>query len=184
MQRSKPDQDHTGEHLETYLQPVSFQPIGRVRSPYTERFGTPRQPVVTSQVKEDQALEGRIELLPGKGFEKALEGLGEFDRIWILYHLHLNDGFSLQVRPPRGPEKKTGLFATRAPHRPVPIGLSCLQLIRIEGATLHVKGLDILDGSPVLDIKPYVSDIDSFPEARAGWLSDLDPREPDRFVPR
>jgi tRNA-Thr(GGU) m(6)t(6)A37 methyltransferase TsaA len=184
MKRSKPEQDHTSGHLEEYFQPVTFQPIGRVRSPYTERFGTPRQPVVTDQVKSDGAMEGRIELLPGKEFEKALDGLEGFDRIWVLYHLHLNDGFSPQVRPPRGPGKKIGIFATRAPHRPAPVGLSCLRLLRIEGRTLHVRGLDILDGSPVLDIKPYVPDIDSFPGARAGWLSDLDPREPDRFVPR
>ena len=184
MQRSKPEQDHTGEHLESYLQPVTFQPIGRVRSPYRERFGTPRQPVVKEQVKEDRFLEGRIELLPGKNFERALEGLGDFDRIWVLYVLHLNDGFSLQVRSPRGPEKKVGLFASRAPHRPSPIGLSCLELTRIEGCTLHVRGLDILDGSPVLDIKPYVSYVDSFPEAGTGWLSDLPPEEPDHFLPK
>lgn len=184
MQRSRPEQDHTSDHLDSYQQAVRFQPIGRVRSPYRERFGTPRQPVIQKQVKEDRSLEGRIELLGEKEFPKALEGLEGFSRIWVLYVLHLNDGFSLQVQPPRGPKKKVGLFATRAPHRPVPIGLSCLELVRIEKNILHVRGLDILDGSPVLDIKPYIPYIDAFPGADTGWLSDLPPQEPDHFVPK
>ncbi len=184
MQRSRPEQDHTSGHLDSYRKSVTFDPIGRVRSPYKERFGTPRQPVIEAQVKGDGALEGSIELIPGKNFESALEGLEGFDRIWVLYVLHLNDGFSPQVRPPRGPEKKVGLFATRAPHRPSPIGLSCLDLLRIEKSTLYVRGLDILDGSPVLDIKPYIPYIDSFPDAQVGWLTGLPPEEPDNFTPK
>ena len=181
MKRTKPEQDHTSARVEAYRDPVSFQPIGRVRSPYRERFGTPRQPVVTDQVNEDQALPGRIELLPEKGLEAGLAGLEGFSRIWVVYLLHLNDGFRMQVRPTRGPREPVGIFATRAPHRPNPIGLSCLSLVRIEGLTLHVSGLDILDGSPVLDIKPYVPYADSFPDSAAGWLEGLEPAGPDLF---
>ena len=181
MKRTKPEQDHTSSRLEAYREEVRFQPIGRVRSPYRERFGTPRQPVVTNQVNEDRALSGRIELLPGKVLEAGLAGLEGFSRIWVVYVLHLNDGCRMETRPTRGSRNPVGVFATRAPHRPNPIGLSCLSLVRIEGLMLHVDGLDILDGSPVLDIKPYVPYADSFPDAAVGWLTGLDPAGPDQF---
>ena len=108
-------------------------------------------------------------------------GIEGFSRIWILYVMHLNDGYTMSIRPTRGPRETVGLFATRAPHRPNPIGLSCLSLVRIEGLVLHVHGLDILDGSPVLDIKPYVPYADAFPDARAGWLAGLEAAGPDLF---
>ena len=138
MERSKPEQDHTTEHLEAYLNPVTFQPIGRVRSPYRERFGTPRQPVITYQVKYDEALAGTIELIEGKDFEIGLRELEGFSHIWVLYLLHLNDHYNLKIKPPRNTKKTVGVFASRAPHRPNPIGLSCLSLTKIEGRVLHV----------------------------------------------
>jgi tRNA-Thr(GGU) m(6)t(6)A37 methyltransferase TsaA len=181
MQRRKPEQDHTSEHADAYLQPLSFTPIGVVRSPYTERFGTPRQPTITAQVKGDALLPGRIELLPD--FEAGLAGLAEFDRIWCVFVFHLNRGHGMQVRSPRDRSDTRGLFATRSPHRPNQLGLSCLRLTAIEGRVLHVLGLDILDHTPVLDIKPYVPYADAFPEARAGWLDERVAHEPDHYEP-
>lgn len=182
MRRSIPEQDHTSSHEGDFRRPFCFTPIGVVHSPYTERFGTPRQPTVTTQVKEDRALPGRIELLPD--YADGLRGLENFERIWCLFVFHLNHGFGLTVRSPRDPGRPLGLFATRAPHRPSPLGLSCLRVTAIEGREIHVLGLDILDQTPVLDLKPYVPYADAFPDARAGWLSGLVPDEPDQFRPR
>jgi tRNA (adenine37-N6)-methyltransferase len=178
MKRKKPPQDHTSQAATPELR---LEVIGHVRSPYKERFGTPRQPPVTEQTLEDRALEASIELLPGRNFEQALKDLAGFEYIWVLAWLHLNEGWNPQVVPPRGPEVKRGLFATRAPHRPNPIGLSALRLIGIEGRVLKVRGIDLLDGTPVLDIKPYIPYSDAFPDAKAGWLEGLPPDGPDRF---
>lgn len=180
MRRSIPEQDHTSgrDPAATF----TFSPIGVVRSPYTERFGTPRQPTITTQVKEDRALPGRIELLPE--FAPGLADLAEFERIWCLFVFHLNHGYGLKVRSPRDPGRAVGLFSTRAPHRPCSIGLSCLRVTAVTEREVHVLGLDILDGTPVLDIKPYVPYADAFPEARAGWLEGRVPDEPDAFRPR
>lgn len=182
VRRSIPEQDHTSDRAPAPAQAFTFTPIGVVRSPYTERFGTPRQPTITAQVKEDRALPGTIELAPE--FAPGLEGLAEFERIWCLFVFHLNSGYGLKVRSPRTPDRPIGLFATRAPHRPCSVGLSCLKVTGVEATRIHVLGLDILDGTPVLDIKPYVPYADAFPDARAGWLEGRVPDEPDRFRPR
>ena len=117
----------------------------------------------------------------GCNFEQALKDLDEFEYIWVLAWLHLNEGWNVQVIPPRGSKIKRGLFATRAPHRPNPIGLSALKLIGINGRKLKVRGIDLLDGTPVLDIKPYIPYTDSFPNAKAGWLEGLKQKEGDRL---
>lgn len=181
MQRRKPEQDHTSRHADAHLRSFAMQPIGVVRSPYTERFGTPRQPGVAEQVKGDALLPGRIELLAG--LEEGLAGLERFDRIWCLFVFHLNRGHGLTVRSPRDQSGDHGLFATRSPHRPCPIGLSCLRLTGIEGRVLHVLGIDILDHTPVLDIKPYLPYADAFPDARVGWLEGRVPAEADHYEP-
>lgn len=183
MQRSKPEQDHTSEHADAHRQQFCFTPIGVLRSPYTERFGTPRQPPITSQVKGEAMLPARIELLPDRGLEAGLAGLADFDRIWCLFVFHLNRGFGMTVRSPRDRSGTRGLFSTRSPHRPNPLGLSCLRITGIEGRVIHVLGVDILDYTPVLDIKPYVPYADAFPEARAGWLEQRVPDEPDHYEP-
>jgi tRNA (adenine37-N6)-methyltransferase len=181
MQRRKPEQDHTSRHADAYRQQFCCTPIGVVRSPYTERFGTPRQPSITEQVKGDAMLPARIELLPG--LEDMLPGLADFDRIWVVFVFHLNQGHGARARSPRDASATRGLFATRSPHRPNPIGLSCLRLTGVEGRVLHVLGVDILDHSPVLDVKPYVPYADAFPDARAGWLENRVPDEPDHYEP-
>ncbi len=139
------------------------EPIGVVRSPFFERVAAPRQPRAAPEV------EGRVELYPGRGYEDALSDLASWDYVWLLVWLHQSEGFRPKVMPPRS-EQKRGVFATRAPYRPNPIGLSALRLVRVEGLVLTVSGLDLLDGTPVLDIKPYVPYTDAIPEANHGWL--------------
>lgn len=179
MQRKKPPQDHTSGA--TAPQTLALCVIGHVRSPYKERFGTPRQATVTLQTLDDKAQAASIELLPE--YTPALKDLAGFEYIWVLCWLHLNEHWKPQVVPPRGPKVARGLFATRAPHRPNPIGLSALKLVRVERNVVHVHGIDFLDGTPVLDVKPYVPYADAFPKARAGWLDELaqPPNGPDRW---
>jgi tRNA-Thr(GGU) m(6)t(6)A37 methyltransferase TsaA len=120
-------------------------------------------------VAGDGALEGSIELfadIPAV----ALGGLETFGHIWVIRWLHLNTSWNPTVIPPRGPKVRRGVLATRAPHRPNPIGLSALKLVRVDGRFLHVLGLDLLDGTPVLDVKPYVPYADAFPDTPSGWL--------------
>ncbi len=163
---------------------VTLTPIGVVRSPYTERFGTPRQPGVTDQVLEDAALDAQIVLRPD--LAAAVADLAGFDRIWVIAWLHLNAGdrpSPLTVTPPRGPRVRRGVLSTRAPHRPNPLALSALRLVRVDGHILHVRGIDLLDGTPILDVKPYVPYTDAFPDSAVGWLTGLVPTEPDLYRP-
>jgi tRNA-Thr(GGU) m(6)t(6)A37 methyltransferase TsaA len=112
----------------------------------------------------------RIELLPGRNFEHALEDLGSWKLIWVLFWFHYNPGWRPKVLPPRSTSGRKGVFATRSPHRPNPLGLSAVRLERIEGLTLHIRDADMLDGTPVLDLKPYVAYTDAHPDAGSGWL--------------
>ena len=161
---------------------VTLRPIGVVRSPYRERHGTPRQAVVVEGTLGERAQRGRIELFENHVPAKALLGLDGFDYVWVLVWLHLNKHWNPTVVPPRGPRVRRGVLATRAPHRPNHLGLSALKVVGVEGHVVHVEGLDLLDGTPVLDIKPYVPYADAFPNARSGWLDELaeDMTGPDR----
>jgi tRNA-Thr(GGU) m(6)t(6)A37 methyltransferase TsaA len=150
------------------LEKLVVRPIGFVRSPFTEKMSAPRQPYAAEGVR------GTIELLPSTEFEHALSDLDEWDHIWVIFWFHLNEGWRPKVLPPRS-KKRRGLFSTRSPHRPNPLGLSVLKLDAVEGLTLHVRNLDLLDGTPVLDIKPYVPFADAIPSASSGWF---DPRDP------
>ena len=145
------------------------EPIGLVRSPFREKVDAPRQAVVEGDV------EGVIELFPTTGFLHALSGLEGFSHLWVLFHFHEASGFSPKVTPPRGGGARVGVFATRAPHRPNPIGLSLVALVAVEGLSVRVRGLDLIDGTPVLDLKPYLAYADSVPDARSGWLEAQDP---------
>ena len=145
-----------------------LRPIGFVKSPFVDRVSTPRQPAAARGVR------GTIELLPGHNFEHALANLDEWDHIWVLFWFHLNAGWRPKVLPPRS-TKRRGVFATRAPHRPNPLGLSVLELDGVDGLTLHVRDIDLVDGTPILDIKPYVPFTDAVPSANTGWLETPDP---------
>lgn len=146
-------------------------PIGYIRSPYTDTFGIPRQPRLVT------AAEARLELCPAFAREEAFKALDGFSHVWILFVFHhdcLEAGWKPTVRPPRlGGRQSVGVFASRAPYRPNPIGLSAVEhlgLIRTsDGLALRLRGVDMLDGTPVLDIKPYVPYADAIPEARSGF---------------
>jgi tRNA-Thr(GGU) m(6)t(6)A37 methyltransferase TsaA len=152
--------------------PFVLTPIGWVRSPYQRRFGTPQQ---ASAVDSDR--EAVLELDPAQIPPEALSDLVGIERIWVMSFLHRSGTWGPSVRPPRGPRVKRSLFATRSPDRPNPLGLSAVELVRVEGVNLHVRGVDLLDGTPILDIKPYVPYADAFPTSRAGWIDELAPEE-------
>lgn len=147
---------------------LTLEPIGIIRTPYTDRYRAPRQPGAAGI-----SAEGTIILEPGRNFEQALEDLAGFERIWVIYWFHRNQTWKPKVLPPRGPRRKRGLFATRSPHRPNPIGLSLLRLLEIKDRSIRVADVDLLDGTPVLDIKPYLPYAEAFPDARAGWLDEV-----------
>lgn len=150
---------------------LRLKPIGVVHSPFVDRLEAPRQAAVS-------AATGSIELYPASGMEHALEDLASFSVIWVIFWFHRNEGWRPKVRPPRSDERR-GVFATRSPHRPNPIGMSAVELLSIEGLVLRVKNLDMLDGTPVLDLKPYVAYTDAIVDASAGWLERADrPADP------
>jgi tRNA (adenine37-N6)-methyltransferase len=144
---------------------LTLTPIGVVRSPFTEKMQAPRQP------NTPQAADGTVELFSGHDFEHALEDLTTFRYIWLIFWFDQSEGWRPKVLPPRS-EKRRGLFATRSPHRPNPVGMSLVELTGIEGLRLSVKSLDLLDGTPVLDIKPYIPYADSRSDADHGWLDE------------
>lgn len=141
---------------------ITFTPIGTVHSPFRDPRDMPIQSIGARGVR------GTVELDPA--YAPGLKDLTGFSRIILLYHFHRTEGYALEVVPflDKVPH---GVFATRAPRRPNAIGLSILKLVAVEGPTLTVEDVDILDGTPVLDIKPYVPAFDAFPNERAGWLA-------------
>ena len=143
---------------------LTLEPIGILRSAHATRIEAPRQPAAA----DDQP--GIIELYPGRNFEHALEDIAGWERLWAIFWFHRNAGWRPKVLPPRSASGRKGVFATRSPHRPNPLGLSVVRLDRVEGLRLFVRDVDMLDGTPVLDIKPYVAYSDAFPAARSGWL--------------
>lgn len=146
----------------------SFQPIGYYHASQKYRFEVPRQGVLSPA-------QGIIQLLPHRNYDQAARDLSGFDRIWLIYVFHLNTHWRPYVRPPRrNCKKKVSVFATRAPHRPNMIGLSCVKLEEVKGLVIRVSESDLLDGTPILDIKPYLPYCDSFPSAATGWLEDQD----------
>ncbi len=114
---------------------------------------------------------GRVCLEQGRNYEQAVADLDGFSHIWLIYWFDRNVSWKPKVQPPRGP-RKVGVFASRAPYRPNPIGLSCVELIQVDGLVLHVRGHDLLNNTPILDIKPYLPYADSFPEAITGWVQE------------
>jgi tRNA-Thr(GGU) m(6)t(6)A37 methyltransferase TsaA len=142
-----------------------LRPIGIVRSPFRERSAAPRQPALARDVR------GTIELHSSAELLDALADLERWSHIWVVYWFHLNAHYRPKVEAPRSRAKR-GVLSTRAPYRPNPIGLSAVALERVEGHVLHVRGIDMLDGTPVLDVKPYVPYTDAVGAAGSGWLAD------------
>ena len=159
--------------------PFALSPIGYVRSPYQRRFGTPQQ-ATAADPAIDSAEDAVLALIPTLIPGAALADLEGMERLWVLSWLHRGGTWAAQVMPPRGPRVRRGLFATRSPDRPNPIGLSAVRLIRVEGCNLYVNGIDLIDGTPILDIKPYVPYADAFAQAKAGWI-DAVPNDAPQF---
>jgi len=140
---------------------VKIQPIGTIHSPFTKLENMPIQPTGASNIK------GTVEVL--EDFAEGLQDLDGFSHIILLYVFHKSQGFKLRVYPFMDTVLR-GVFATRAPKRPCPIGMSVVRLEKVVGRVLHVDGVDILDGTPLIDIKPYVPAFDPRGEVRTGWL--------------
>jgi|HubBroStandDraft_5_1064220.scaffolds.fasta_scaffold14546_2 tRNA-Thr(GGU) m(6)t(6)A37 methyltransferase TsaA len=153
-------------NMENSTSDLTLEPIGFVRSARETKVEAARQP----RAAAGEA--ARIELLPGHHYEHALEDLERWELIWVIFWFHLNSGWRPKVLPPRSTTGRKGVFATRSPHRPNPLGMSVVRLERVEGLVLHIRDSDMLDGTPVLDLKPYVAYTDSHPGAGAGWLED------------
>lgn len=154
-----------------------FTPIGIIYSPFIELANMPIQPTGAGGVK------GTVEVFDA--FRAGLKDLDGFSHIILLYHFHRSESFNLHVVPFMDSQPR-GLFATRAPKRPNPVGLSVVQLDKIEGGVLHIQNVDILNATPLLDIKPYVPAFDTPVKTRMGWLEKtnknlLNQKSDDRF---
>ena len=140
---------------------ITVKPIGIIRSPFREAAGTPIQTIYA------RGAEGRVEM--DEAFESALDDIEGFERLWLIYWMDRTGSFKPKVMPYRDTVEH-GLFATRSPSRPNPIGMSVVSLLRKEGTTLYVADVDILDATPLLDVKPYVPEFDCHANSRAGWF--------------
>jgi tRNA-Thr(GGU) m(6)t(6)A37 methyltransferase TsaA len=145
------------------IQPIVYKPIGVIRSPFSTLEGMPIQPSAARGIKGTVVLN-----------EEYVEGLSDlegFSHAYLLYHFHLSKAFKLRVVPFLDDQQR-GLFSTRAPNRPNPIGLSVVRLNRIESNRIDIENVDVLDGTPLLDIKPYVAEMAGVRDYRIGWLTD------------
>jgi tRNA-Thr(GGU) m(6)t(6)A37 methyltransferase TsaA len=145
--------------------PVTYQPIGVIHSPHRDAIKTPVQPVFA------QGIEGTAEVFPE--YAEGLSNIDGFSHVYLIYHFHEAAPAKLLVKPFLD-DTPRGVFATRAPTRPNPIGFSVVRLVRREGPILHLEDVDVLDGTPLLDIKPYVARFDRRDDVRSGWQEDVD----------
>lgn len=157
---------------------LTLRPIGFISTQQPLKFHARHQP---AQAEDERNV---LELLPDCDYEQALRDLAGFERVWLLWWFHRNPNWRPLVLPPRGPAQRRGLFSTRSPHRPNPLGMTPVKLLAVEGRRLTLGPCDLIDGTPVFDIKPYVPAFDSFPEAKAGWIDEVDAsdRAPARFI--
>lgn len=153
--------------MNKYQETIELKAIGLVHTREKYRYEAPRQSVFARN-------EGWIELVPECNFETAVADLEGFERIWVIFKFHLNETWNPKVAPPviSPPGRKVGVFATRSPHRPNPIGMSCVELTGVEKRKIYIRNFDMLDGTPVFDIKPYIPGVDSFPGSAAGWVDE------------
>lgn len=142
---------------------VELQIIGRAKTPWRRREDAPHQPVAAPDA------EGVLEIAPE--YRAGLADLESFDRIWVIFLFDRSEGWRTKIKPPRGGPKR-GVFATRAPHRPSKIGLTSVALksVDVDAGLVTVQGIDLLDETPILDLKPYLKIVDSWPNANHGWL--------------
>ena len=147
---------------------LTLEPIGHVRSPHAELADAPRQPHAARGVA------GQIELVADRNLDDAVADLEGWEYIWVLFWFHRAGGYRPKVLPPRSKGKRRGVLATRSPHRPNPLGLSVVRLEAVRGLVLDIRDVDMIDGTPVLDIKPYVPWADIVPASAPGWLQPLE----------
>ncbi|MFZ3228814.1 MAG: tRNA (N6-threonylcarbamoyladenosine(37)-N6)-methyltransferase TrmO [Pseudobdellovibrio sp.] len=147
----------------------TFKPIGFLKSAYPDKFGVPRQSGIVKKVYSELKL--RPDLQP----ELALQGLEGYSQVWLQFVFHLNNSarYHAKIHPPRLNGESVGVFATRSPHRPNPIGLSLVELVQIKNDVLILAGADLVDGTPILDVKPYLPEFESKPEATGGWMAQV-----------
>ena len=148
---------------------IRYEPIGTIHTPFRDRANVPIQTIGGVGIK------GTIDIKPE--YERCLKDLQEFSHIILIYHFHLSKGYSPEVKPFMDDQLR-GVFSTRAPKRPNPIGFSVVRLVKIVGRTLHIEDLDIVDGTPLLDIKPYIPKIDAHMVERLGWAENKVERFP------
>lgn len=146
------------------MTPIRYTPIGVIESEHTRPEETPIQPVYAAECR------GRAVIEPA--YAKGLRDIEGFSHIFLIYHLDRAGRATLTVKPFLQ-DSRRGIFATRSPHRPNPIGVSVVRLLKVEGNVLHLAGVDILDGTPLLDIKPYVERFDSIEGIRNGWQQEV-----------
>jgi tRNA-Thr(GGU) m(6)t(6)A37 methyltransferase TsaA len=142
---------------------IKYRPIGIIHSPFEEPKGTPIQPAAAEGVA------GTVEVFPE--YVKGLQDIEGFSHVILIYHFHLSRKAALKAKPFMDDEAH-GVFAMRGPSRPNPIGVSVVRLVKVEGNVLHVQDVDIVDGTPLLDIKPYVPEFDVRKVERTGWLEE------------
>jgi len=145
------------------MKKIVYQPIGTIHSPFQNIQGMPIQPAGAKDIA------GTIEIKPE--YVDGLQDIEGFSHIILIYHFHLSKGYSLKVKPFLD-ENLRGVFATRAPKRPNPIGISVVRLVKVERAIIHIEGVDIIDGTPLLDIKPYVPEFEVRKGVQTGWLAE------------
>ncbi len=150
---------------------IELEPIGIIHTPFSDPVGIPIQST------GGEGIAGTIEILPE--YRDGLADLDGFSHVFLLYYLHRSEGYALRVIPFMDTVKR-GVFATRAPKRPNPIGLSLVRLDGTENGVLHILDVDMLDGTPLLDIKPYIPQVDSRSDVRVGWLEQLQDKFPER----
>ena len=164
---------------------ATIEAIAHIRSPFASKFGVPRQSGLVADVR------ATVVFTPKYRNPEAVRGLEGFDRIWLIWRFHqaLQDQWSPTVRPPRlGGNRRIGVFATRSPFRPNALGLSVVALEGVEehpelGPVLHVAGADLVDGTPIFDIKPYVAYADSYPDSRSGFADQVERRKLTVYFP-
>ncbi|MCG3133591.1 MAG: hypothetical protein HMLKMBBP_00790 [Planctomycetes bacterium] len=161
--RSPPPAETDPDRLDAW----TMRPIGVVRSPWRYVHDAPRQ---GTAVPADARV--RAEIVLRRGMQNALRDLAGFERVWVVFVFSFARGWRQTVVPPRDTAHR-GVLATRAPHRPNPIGLTAARIVSVRGRTVVIEEHDLLDGTPVLDLKPYIPAYDAHPAARAGWTADL-----------
>ncbi|MEX0595182.1 MAG: tRNA (N6-threonylcarbamoyladenosine(37)-N6)-methyltransferase TrmO [Candidatus Paceibacterota bacterium] len=150
-----------------------INPLGHVKNGHNVKFKAGHQP------ESSNASYSIIQLRDKQGFEDALKDLEGFDRIWLIFWFDKNPNWRSLVLPPRGPGQRRGVFATRSPHRPNPIGLTAVELLEVDRTklTLKIGPCDLIEDTPILDIKPYIPTYDAFPDSKAGWVDEVNEME-------